>query len=215
VLEADDPAALRGWLEDHGYARSPSLEAWLGPYVEKRWKLTAFKIADGSTADAGSARPAAAQALGTGAVRMSFRTDRPFFPYREPRDQREGAPAGPRSLRVFVVGTERTSATIGDGSTAFAGRTTWSAPFPRAAEVGLAVPVPPGAWLTAIEDVASPRPGVDELWLARAADQAAVKPPPIVDTRRRPIPVPLDLLALVVGSVVVLRVRRRRRGSER
>src|SRR6185369_11208090 len=58
---------------------------WYGKYVASGWFITAFKIAgDGARAD-------------TSAVRMSFRTEAPFFPYREP----EGAPAGGR--RKFVV----------------------------------------------------------------------------------------------------------------
>ncbi|MBX3226542.1 MAG: DUF2330 domain-containing protein [Labilithrix sp.] len=210
VLEADDAGALGDWLTQRGYAKGQALTEWLVPYVEKKWKLTAFKIAD--DVDAG----ASTRELGTRAVRMSFTTDRPFFPYREPRDQRESLPphlSSTRSLRVFFFGAGRAAATIGAGATVFPGKTTWSGPLHAGHVPHLSVALPAGAWLTAFEDDASPRPGVDELWLDRAKEQSPVKPPPTVVSRARPIPLPLDLLALVgvIVFFVVRRVRRARR----
>lgn len=218
VLEADDAAALAEWLKSHGYAKRPALEEWLAPYVAKKWKLTAFKVADGDArASDGGAAPERARepvTLGTGAVRMSFQTERPFFPYREPRDQREGVPASVatgRSLRVFYFGPARVTPVIGDGSTAFPGKTPWSAPF-QPGHAALPVAVEPGGWLTVIEDNASPRPGVDELWLDRSKDPAVVKPPPVIVPSPRRIPVPLDVLAIVaVAGVVIVRRRTSRR----
>lgn len=213
ILEADDAGALAEWLTSHGYAKRPALMEWLVPYVEKKWKLTAFKIAG----DAPGGGPPGT--LGTRAVRMSFKTERPFFPYREPRDQRESLPPSlstKRSLRVFFLGPARVAAAIGDGSTAFAGKTTWAAPF-KDGSAALPVLVPAGAWLTAIEDDASPRPGVDELWLDRSKDPAVVKPPTKVLPNWRKIPLPLDLVALgtVIVVVVVRRRQRRARDAER
>ena len=54
-------------------------------------------------------------AFATQAVRMSFTTDRPFFPYREPSDQREGETvfAG-RFLRVFLVAGQRMQGALDD-----------------------------------------------------------------------------------------------------
>ncbi|HEY5896576.1 MAG TPA: DUF2330 domain-containing protein, partial [Burkholderiales bacterium] len=76
VLEATDADALYHWLKDNGYRSDPYLIEWTRPYVERNWKITAFKIAAG------------APAVATKAVRMSFQTERPFFPYREPATQR-------------------------------------------------------------------------------------------------------------------------------
>jgi hypothetical protein len=219
VLEADDAGALAEWLKSHGYAKRPALDEWLAPYVAKKWKLTAFKIADDTPSAAGAAGAAGAGSsaprdLGTRAVRMSFHTDRPFFPYREPRDQRESVPPSlstPRSLRVFFVGPARVSGTIGDGGTAFPGKTTWAAPF-DATKATLPVAAPAGAWLTVMEDDASPRPGVDELWLDRAKDPSVVKPPPTIVPNVNAIPIPLDLL-LVAGIVIVVVKKRKKRPS--
>lgn len=110
VLEADSAAALADWLKLHGYADRPALASWLAPYVAQRWKIAAFKIAfDGG-----------APVVTTAAVRMSFTTPRPFFPYREPADQRESPKANvpvaetERLLRVFFIGTARVEGTLGD-----------------------------------------------------------------------------------------------------
>jgi hypothetical protein len=218
VLEADNPSALAEWLKSHGYASRPALEEWLAPYVEKKWKLTAYKIAAAAEPAPPTAEPyprPLGGAFGTHAVRMTFHTERPFFPYREPRDQREGPTANlapSRLLRLFVLGDARVGGTIGSGATPFGGRTVWAGPFDLPPGSRLTGLVPPkGAWLSKIEDSASPRPGVDDLWLDPSKDASTVKPPPIVIPSRRTIPIPLDLLAVVtLGGVLVVRRLRRK-----
>ncbi|MCA9063431.1 MAG: DUF2330 domain-containing protein, partial [Planctomycetaceae bacterium] len=76
ILKATDSEELLRWLEEHDYAARPALLDWLEVYTSQNWYLTAFRISrqpDGSRA---VARP----------VRMTFQTDRPFYPYREPSD---------------------------------------------------------------------------------------------------------------------------------
>ena len=75
VLEADNPGALIDWLSEHGYATSPLLTDWLKPYLDQHWKITAFRIAKDA--------PESEQ-VATKAICMSFHTDKPFYPYREP-----------------------------------------------------------------------------------------------------------------------------------
>src|SRR5262245_59070867 len=79
VLKATDAEALRQWMEKHGYDARPAVTGWLEPYIKAGWIITAFQIAkaDEQRSD-----------VSTQAVRMSFQTERPFFPYREPSDQR-------------------------------------------------------------------------------------------------------------------------------
>src|ERR1022692_3600634 len=75
ILEADNTEDLSNWLKDNGYSSDPELQSWLVPYIANKWKITAFKIAqDPTTGKPATTRP----------VRMSFATDKPFFPYREP-----------------------------------------------------------------------------------------------------------------------------------
>jgi hypothetical protein len=75
VLQATDPKALNEWLQKHDYESAPELNSWLKPYIDQGWIITAFKIAKARTAES---------KVSSTAVRMSFQTDRPFFPYREP-----------------------------------------------------------------------------------------------------------------------------------
>lgn len=193
VLDATDASALHSWLEQHGYATSPDLEEWLAAYVEKRWIITAFKI--DKTSDA----PAQ-----TDAVKMSFHTDRPFFPYREPVSQRN-SPAH-RVLRLFFLGPERVEGTI--GSEFWPGIPEWSDTIDAdlhemlVDRIGEAVP----QRLSAFVDIGT-RYGTDELFFSRAADQKAHIPPPRIEVNT--VLIPLDLIAIAAvflfGLVVVIR----------
>lgn len=208
ILQADDAEALRKWLSEHGYDPRPSLTEWLKPYVDQKWTVTAFKIADKS----GAGRPASS------AVRMTFPTARPFYPYREPTDQRDPADvkAGPpRTLRVFLVtGAGRQAGAVGAGP--FGGQLRYAR-----ARAGLepllagALPkgaVPDTAWLHDFVDESTPRPGTDDLFFSPAPAQTEVVPPPIVRVQKRGFFLPLDLvLVLGVGALWVVRLTRGRR----
>jgi hypothetical protein len=93
VLAASEAGALDGWLREHGYPSGPTLAAYVAPYVASGWIITAFRIAPG---EIGRRR------FSSASVRMSFTTDRPFFPYSEPQDD-----AAPRRFRVSVVAPQR------------------------------------------------------------------------------------------------------------
>ena len=183
VLQASDPARLRDWLTANGYDARPELVEWFKPYTADGWFLTAFKIAADSPAAGGQTL-----ALTSTAVRISFQTDRPFYPYREPADMQ--AATGPRSLRLFVLSDARVSGTLGTGGSGgkpWPGRTEWSNRVP-ADKLASAVskgklPEAVGGreWhLTEFLDPSSPRPGTEELYLSDAADQSPVERPPDV-----------------------------------
>lgn len=182
VLQASDPVRLREWLSARGYDARPALEQWFEAYTKGGWYLTAFKIAFDSPAAGGASR-----ALISSAVRISFTTDQPIYPYREPADMR--GVWGSRSLRLFVLSDERVSGTIGkgDGAKAWPGKTEWSnaVPAERMAAVAVRGKLPEAvgrrAWhLTEFLDRSSPRPGTDELYLSKSADQSSVERPPNV-----------------------------------
>ncbi|MFN7972713.1 MAG: DUF2330 domain-containing protein [Acidobacteriota bacterium] len=202
VLEADDAGALAAWLSERGYDNRPTLAAWLAPYVAAAYKITAFKVA--------KAGPDAAFA--TSAVRMSFHADRPFFPYREPTDQREDRT--PRKLFVYFVGTGRVDGAV--GAAPWPSKVLWSDRLAAPREIlegalpeGTALPE--GAWLTAFEDASSPRPGDDDLFFAPAANTQPYRPPPIVVETPWYVPIPLDVLALAILGVVLWRRRGKRK----
>ncbi|HZT80525.1 MAG TPA: DUF2330 domain-containing protein [Gemmataceae bacterium] len=179
VLEADNAKALNDWLAGHGYPSRPSLTDWLRPYVEAHWKITAFKIAkeDGKI-----------PGVKTAAVRMSFAADRPFFPYREPKEEARPAkgPRAARLLRVYFVGDGRAEGRLGGKE--WPGKVAWANQVPDAKRKELLkllkLPdkaVPQSAWLTEFEDRSAPRPGTEDVYFAPAKDQSAVARPPILD----------------------------------
>ncbi|MBK8169496.1 MAG: DUF2330 domain-containing protein [Sandaracinaceae bacterium] len=167
VLRANDAGALAQWLSRHGLATPPGTTAWLAPYVRDGWYLTAFLY-----------HPARGrQDLVNRAVRMSFHTDRPFFPYSEPANQRQ-RPG--RRFRVTVVADTRMDAFVGaqpwSARVGFAGRT-------ASADRILGPRVPDEAWnasswFTTFEETNSIR-GREELYFRTATTTATV--PPSID----------------------------------
>ena len=70
VLRASESGALIAWLEENGYDARPEIRAWVAPYVEKKWIVTAFKYA----ADADQSHAPLTRA----SVCLSFGTEAPF-----------------------------------------------------------------------------------------------------------------------------------------
>jgi hypothetical protein len=197
VLDATDANALRDWLASHEYATTPDLTEWLDAYVKQGWKITAFKIDKSRAGDAAQ----------SAAVKMTFTTDRPFFPYREPASQRASLPYDAlRSLRIFFLGPERVAATIG-ANTFWPGVVTWSDRIDAAPGLTIA----PNTRLTALTDTSSLRPGTDDLFFTRAATQSAYAPPPWVDETVEKTHVPLDVIVLGLVFIVFI-VRMTSRG---
>jgi hypothetical protein len=121
-------------------------------------------------------------------VRLTCKTDKPFFPYSEPGaaepDLRAWVP--PRLLRVYFIGTKRMSGVLGEND-AWPGKTVWSNTLPAKDwsrvldDLKLeGKPVPADAWLTIFEDRASPRPGTADVFFEPSADQNTVKRPDII-----------------------------------
>lgn len=191
ILQADDADEFAKWIKDHGYSTDPELYAWLTPYVAAKWKITAFKIVqDLQTGVLATTRP----------VRMSFTTERPFFPYREPEAKAAKPNQGSRVLRVFFVSDTRMEGKIGNGA-AWHAKVSWSdelvdeqrallAKYAGMAEGDL----PAKPWMTAFEDNASPRPGTDEVYFDAAQARTPIRPPPFI--RYSEIRIPADLLVL-------------------
>jgi hypothetical protein len=176
VLLANDAGALQQWLKKHGYASDAALADWLKPYVQKGWFLTAFKIVK----DAGG-RPAAASA-----VRMSFKTDKPFFPYREPVRAADKKESPRRVLRVYLLARTRMDATLGNNGTPWPGTTVWAGSMPRDEDKFLLYALKihdkvksQSWWLTELEDRSSARPGTDEVYFSPAGDTSPVARTPI------------------------------------
>jgi hypothetical protein len=238
----DAAAEFLDWLNRNQYAVRPDLEEWLIPYIRDNWVITAFKIAAQSSAEPGTAINGVGKSethteqknigLKSSAVRMSFQTDKPFFPYREPSDQRdEKAGKVPRLLRVFIAAKQRMSGKLGNGTSSWPGQTKWADALKDEERRDilkrtklLDTSAPGGWWLTEFEDRSTPRPGTDEIYFEPSADRTPVaRHPEIIVSYRDPwwaglvcIGVPLILasgfiwiVTLMIRTVLLSRYLRR------
>jgi Uncharacterized protein conserved in bacteria (DUF2330) len=215
----DDTAdELLVWLNRNGYAARPELKDWLKDYIENNWIITAFKIAGQPAPETPPPASGKTISVKAAAVRMSFKTDRPFFPYREPIDQRDAQSRSvPRLLRVFIAAKERMAGKIGE-TINWPGQTVWANAISDSERGELLgkVHLPPETfldkwWITEFEDRSTPRPGTDEVYFDRSLDRGAVaRPPIIVTTYKNPWWVgPLAvLLVLVIGGAALTLIRR-------
>jgi hypothetical protein len=120
VLTAKTGVALAAWLKDHGYRYSPQVAAWAQPYVAGGWMMVALKVAKPKDGRAQTD-------LRESALRLTFKTDRPLFPYREPESAVAAQKLGTsdRLLRIFFISDARYLAAFENGS-AWSGRVVWS-----------------------------------------------------------------------------------------
>lgn len=153
VLAADSGKELIEWLRQRDYAFTPEAAAWAQPYLTAGWHITAMKVTKDKEARAKSEVSAAA-------LRISFKTDRPIFPYREP-DSRDGAArlgVGHRLLRIYFVAESRYEGRFSPEQR-WTGKTRYSQPLQRDQRTDLLrhlkLPestAPSQAWLTEFED---------------------------------------------------------------
>lgn len=197
VLRASDTAALQAWLKQHEYEARPALMRWVKPYVDKGWVITAFKIARDKDASTGLA-------VGSAAVRMSFKTDAPFFPYSEPDDLKDAKTR--RLLRVFFLGDRKMLGVRGDAD--WETKIAWAGKLAAEGAKALAPLLKiPGyeptedTWLTEFEDHASPRPGGLDVTFKQNPDQNPVERPARIVYTARSDPAGRAGFALFVAAV--------------
>ena len=209
ILEAGAADALVRWLKDHGYAFSPEIEAWAKPYVDAGWKFTALKVT--KPKDDQEQKSVAASAL-----RMSFKTDRPVFPYREPdpRSAAESLGARDRLLRIYFIDEARyrgefTPDQRRTDNQVWTGRFAWTDKLTADDRSKLLelfkLPVTTGPehwWLTEFEDHWPYRPAPADVTFVRDSDQTTHRREPIyqyVSSR-----VPMDATVYALGAAVVI-----------
>lgn len=196
ILAANNIPGLNRWLKNHKYISTPALMKWLQPYVARGWKITAFKISKPDKNDS---------AVSSRAVRMSFKTARPFFPYREPDQKRQ---AGSRSLRVYFFAPQRMTGAI--NGKLWVGRTVWSDKVPSAdlpafaKQLGLSSTRFDGARMTVLEDNSTVRFAPDDVYFQAAFDRGRIVPPPKIEYEDNFIWLPADVLLLVSGGLSAL-----------
>jgi len=209
VLEATSADALVRWLADHGYAFSPEVEAWAKPYVAGGWKITALKVADNQAAQEKRTVRAAA-------LRLSFKTDRPVFPYREPdpRSYAKTLGAQKRLLRIYFVADARYQGQFQEGEWTTS-KVAWAdklRPEDRTKLLEL-LRLPPNTgpaewWLTEFEDDWPYQVAPSDVYFSRAADQKPVKRPLHIEYVALPIPTDVTVYALAAVLIVPPLMRR-------
>ena len=187
VLEADTTDVLVQWLKENGYAYSPEVAAWAKPYVEQKWKITALKVA--KKKDDAPSKDVTASAL-----RMSFKTDRPLFPYREPDPTKSAASLGAshRLLRIYFVADARyqgeltkdqpiTKEEVWTGRVAWAGKLSGEDRAKVLEHLRLPNTTGPAEWyLTEFEDNWPYKVAPADVYFSRSANQYDVRREPIV-----------------------------------
>jgi len=227
VLETKSAAALVDWLKKNGYAYSPEIQAWAKPYVEGGWKITALKVAKSHNAKSNIAMDGAQSKSGTSvaaaALRLTFKTDRPLFPDREPDSKSfaETLQAKHRLLRIYFLAEGRYEGRCqGDLSKdhAWSGKAVWAGqlrPQDRTKVLDLLkLPETTGPaqwWLTEFEDDWAYQSAPGDVYFAPASSQDAIKRPPIIVhvSSSWPKDIMVCTLAVVVGVPVWRRLRRR------
>jgi Uncharacterized protein conserved in bacteria (DUF2330) len=215
VLETKSADALVHWLKDHGYAFSPEVEAWAKPYVENGWKITALKVAkdeDGKDK----------QSVTASSLRISFKTDRPLFPYREPDSANSAAALGAkdRLLRIYFLAEARYQGEL-TKEVAWKSTVVWAdklGPQDRKKlleMLKLSENTGPTEWqLTEFEHHWPYAVAPADVVFSRSADQGRVKRPPIIEYVFCPLPA--DATMYAIGAFLVLPTlwRRTRRGQK-
>jgi hypothetical protein len=213
VLETRSADALVGWLKEHGYAFSPAVQAWAKPYVEAGWKITALKVA--RSGEEKNKKDVAASAL-----RMTFRTDRPLFPYREPdsKSAADALGATNRLLRIYFLADARYQGELTrddpwTGKVAWAGKLGDSNRKTVLEKLKLPETIGPAEWwLTEFEDPWPYQKAPADLTFTRDSDQSPIKRPPI--TQYVSSPWPTDITGYAIAAVLLVpplwrRLRRR------
>lgn len=125
VVKATDGAALNAWLKKNGFVSRPAMTEWLDGYTKQKWVFTALRY---------KADPNAS--TDTKAVRISFATDRPHYPYRMPKDT---WPEGHnRPLKLYFVSSSQMDAKYVETDDHWEASTEWSGPLPQSSRQALA-----------------------------------------------------------------------------
>lgn len=125
VVKATDGAVLNAWLKENGFISRPAMTEWLDGYAKKQWVFTALKY----KADEDLATE-------TNAIRISFKTDRPHYPYKMPKDT---WPEGHvRPLKLYFVAAHAINAKYVDTNDHWEATKQWSGPLPVSQRAGLA-----------------------------------------------------------------------------
>lgn len=204
TVRASNATALNQWLHKHQFNSGPAFEKWLDFYVQKNWVVTAFRfVRDKDTSSTMSPL-----------IRLSFKTDQPFYPYREPQDDNISKE---RELQIYFFAPGRMQAAPGNfgKSKKWEGEVKWSddlqnhparlQDFNPSLSKQLSLPeadLKQAHWMTVFEDYSSSRQGADDLTFIPAPNESQV-PHPIIKYKRTETRIPVEAVVLLIGIVGV------------
>lgn len=191
VLKADSGDSLVEWLKQNGYDYSPAVAAWAKPYIKDQWIFTALKVAPKD--DAAKKSNGELQSPG---LRISFKTEQPLFPYREPKS----APAAnaltkkTRTLQVFFIAEGEYAGALSKPET-WSGQQVYSAKLEaddvKRLVAQLKLPTdqfPAEPWLTEFRDTWAYDRANSDLQFARVAqkEESKILPPTPISPQNAP-----------------------------
>ncbi len=231
ILAANDASALSDWLRGRGFEQREALKRWLAIYVAKGWYVTAFRYerpgerildanGEAKTYDMEDDTGNLKSVFASRAVRITFPTNEPVYPYLEPDD----VPDVPhRILDLFVIANQRM-----DGVLIDSGARPWNADVVYADEmwrgdassgydsmgslgyrekIGVGLPSHPR--ITRYVDHATKRAASDLVF--RPSSAGSVRPPATVVHLPVRWPVPYELIPVPVAGIWWWRRRARKR----
>ena len=204
VLEADSADGLAAWLQEHGFSFSPEVADWAKPYIELGWKITALKVAKDNSSDEPKRSVAAA------ALRLTFQTERPLFPYREPDSTASAQALGAKArlLRIYFLSDARYRGEL-TKDVAWTGKVAWANKLSvetcqKSRELLQLPPTTTGGtwWLTEFEDQWPYRVAPADVYFSADNKQETVEREPIIHYTSSPLPNDVTFYALL--AVVLL-----------
>jgi hypothetical protein len=118
VLKAVDGAGMSRWLKKNGFISRAAMTEWLDHYSKKSWYFTALKyVAD------------PAKTTRTGAIRISFKTDKPHYPYKMPKDAFKTGWVRP--LKLYFVSDGPVESSYSESNEQWSAEKVWSGELPE------------------------------------------------------------------------------------
>jgi len=203
VLTARSGTDLVEWLKNNGYPYSPAIAEWAKPYLGGDWHFTALKLVKDS-------KPRQENALKASALRISFTTARPLFPYREPDSgvASEALNNSHRTLRIYFIADTQYEGKI-NGRHSWSANTMWSGDITshRAALLReLKLPPNTGSkkwWLTEFQDQWPYEKAAGDLYFSQVAKSM------VIDRDGKHIPYKMD--AAFLGLIALFCLMKARR----
>jgi hypothetical protein len=197
VLTAHSGQDLVAWLEQNGYPYSPALAEWAAPYLGGDWHFTVLKLAKKS---------ASTKDIKASALRITFHTERPLFPYREPESAtaKGKLDVSSRLLRIYFIAEARYRGQI-NGGNSWSGKAVWANDITRHKSSllqSLKLPASTGPktwWLTEFEDQWRYEKAAGDVYFSPDPEQA------ILDTRSHFGPRSYD--AAFLGALLFFGIR--------